>query len=153
MILSEHVTTEQATHSDTAIRLGINNIPTSIDVDDAMKLVAEKVFEPCLKACHSAYISSFYRCEKLNAAIGGAKNSQHTKGEAIDIITKGFNKDLFFWVKNNLEFDQLLWEYGDTKNPAWVHVSYVGYRPNRKEILRIFHDHDGKVHTIPFDLK
>jgi hypothetical protein len=156
MILSEHITLERACHSETAIRLGINNFPMNPDFIEAMKLVAEKVFEPCLKACPTASISSFYRCDKLNAAIGGAskngvQTSQHCKGEAIDIITKGFNKDLFFWVKSNLVFDELIWEFGDTNSPAWVHVSYVEGKPNRKLVLRAYRDKTG-THYIPFDL-
>jgi hypothetical protein len=73
----------------------------------------------------------------LNESIGGAKGSQHGKGEAVDLITKGWNKDLFYWVKNNLEFDQLLWEFGNHNSPAWVHISYTEKRANRKQILVI----------------
>ena len=75
----------------------------------------------------------------LNIAIGGAKSSQHTRGEAIDIDdTFGHmsNKDMFAFIKDELDFDQLIWEFGDDENPAWVHVSYASPKNNRRRILK-----------------
>lgn len=148
--ISEHISYSEAIKSQTASRKGITNIPSEEHLK-AMKLVAEKVFEPVRKAIgRPITISSFYRSYGLNKEIGGAISSQHCKGEAIDLDTDNFNADIFYWIKNNLVFDQLLWEYGDTQSPDWVHVSYkVG--GNRKEILRVYKK-NGKTKTIPFDL-
>jgi zinc D-Ala-D-Ala carboxypeptidase len=144
--ISEHVSYSEAIKSQTGIRMQIDNTPNE-DQLKAMKLVAEKVFEPVRKAMNRpVFISSFFRSPILNQAIGGAKDSQHSKGEAIDIDVDGFNNEIFHFIKNNLVWDQLIWEFGDTNEPDWVHVSYRE-GGNRKQVLRVT-----KTGTIPFDL-
>jgi len=108
-----------------------------------MELVAYQIFEP-LRAWHGKPIgiSSFYRSPELNKAVGGSKSSQHMKGQAIDIDADIFdngltNRQIYLWIIRNLDFDQLIWEYGDEQNPAWVHVSYVSKEKNRHQILQI----------------
>lgn len=107
-----------------------------------MKLVAENCFEPLRKWWGKPIgISSFYRSTALNKAIGGSSTSQHCKGQAIDIDADMYhngitNKMIFDWFLKRGDFDQLIWEYGDELNPAWVHVSYVK-RGNRHEVIRI----------------
>ena len=103
-----------------------------------MKLVAENCFEPLRKWYGKPIrINSFYRSPELNKAIGGSANSQYCTGEAIDISAGDENKILFNWLKNNIEFDQLIWEFGDDSNPAWVHISYTEQRPNRQQVLKV----------------
>ena len=82
-------------------------------------------------------VNSFYRCEKLNTALKGSKTSSHTKGQAIDIdsLGKKTNAEMYDWIKDNLDFDQLIWEFGND-NPKWLHISYVSKKENRKEILK-----------------
>lgn len=138
--ISEHITLAEAIKSQTAIRKGIDNTPNS-DQIAAMKLVAEKVFEPIRNHFGVPIgVSSFFRSQKLNKAIGGAASSQHTKGEAIDIDGDIFggvsNRAIFDFVRLNLEWDQLIWEYGDSYNPSWVHVSYKAIG-NRRQILYV----------------
>ena len=140
MQISKHLTFEECTHSDTADRLGIVNNNPSLDAIENMKLLAEKVFEPMREHFKKPiYISSMYRGIPLNVAIGGSKTSQHTGGEAMDIDMgdrqKPSNFEIFQYIKKNLEFDQLIWEMGDDKNPSWVHVSYSKHR-NRKQVLK-----------------
>jgi zinc D-Ala-D-Ala carboxypeptidase len=148
--VSEHISLKEATRSQTSSRMGISNEPTEEHLA-AMRITAEKVFEPVRKALNRPIIvSSFYRSPKLNTAIGGSKTSQHCKGEAIDIDTGDFNNEVFYWIKNNLVFDQLIWEFGDTKEPSWVHVSY-SVSGNRKQVLRAYSE-NGKTKYIPFDL-
>lgn len=104
-----------------------------------MKLVAEKCFEPIRKWYgRPITVSSFYRSPELNKAIGGSKTSQHTKGEAIDIDTgdNAENKKILEWARANLEFDQLLWEYGNAEGPDWVHISF-SESGNRNQFLYI----------------
>jgi zinc D-Ala-D-Ala carboxypeptidase len=136
--ISKHITFKEATQSPTADKLGIKNIPTELELK-AMKLVAEKCFEP-LRVWYNKPIrvNSFFRNSDLNRAVKGSSTSQHVKGEAIDIDagSKAENKKLFDWIKANLEFDQLLWEYGNSIGPDWVHVSYNS-KKNRKQILYI----------------
>jgi D-alanyl-D-alanine dipeptidase len=80
-------------------------------------------------------ISSGYRSPELNKLIGGAKASQHNVGEAVDIDLDGKNGELFSYIVNNLDFDQIIWEFGDDTNPDWVHVSYKS-TGNRKQLLK-----------------
>lgn len=140
MNISEHITYTEATRSDTANKLGIDNTP-NIDQLKSMKLAACRVFEPVRNHFGKPIrINSFFRSQELNKAIGGARNSQHMKGEAIDmsaIPSTGLtNSQIFNWIKDNLEFDQLIWEYGNINNPAWVHVSFSAEK-NRNQILYI----------------
>ena len=137
--ISKHISYKEATFSQTATRKDIDNIPSE-EVLQRMKTVAENIFEP-LRAYVGGpiKINSFYRSIMLNTAIGGSKSSQHTRGEAIDIDdTLGCmsNKDMFTFIKDELDFDQLIWEFGDDENPAWVHVSYVSPENNRRRILK-----------------
>lgn len=100
--------------------------------------LAKRIFEPIRVHFNKPiHISSGYRSKELNAAIGGAKNSQHTKGQAIDIDQgdRKQNMEIFDFIKNNLEFDQLILEYPVNGLPDWVHVSYDTDGKQRKEIL------------------
>lgn len=124
--------------SETAKRRGINNTPKPEHLDN-MKVLAKKIFEPIRNYFKTPiFISSGYRSEALNKAIKGSRSSQHSLGQAIDIDMDGSgtisNKEVFEYIKNNLEFDQLIWEFGDVHNPDWVHVSYSEGR-NRNEVL------------------
>jgi hypothetical protein len=137
--ISKHISYKEATFSQTATRKDIDNIPNE-EVLERMRTVAENVFEPLRAHVGGPIkINSFYRSIMLNTAIGGSKSSQHTRGEAIDIDdTLGCmsNKDMFTFIKDELDFDQLIWEFGDDENPAWVHVSYVSPENNRRRILK-----------------
>ena len=126
--ISKHITYDEATLSPTSLRFGIKNYPTSEQLL-AMKTVANNCFEPLRKWYGKPIkINSFFRCDELNKKVGGAKNSQHTKGEAIDMSggSKEENKKIHDWCKANLKFDQLIWEY----DGAWIHISFraVGNR-------------------------
>lgn len=135
--ISKHISYSEATVSQTATRKGIDNTPNAEQIAN-MELLASKIFEPLRAKFGAIRVSSFFRSEKLNKAIGGAKNSQHVKGEAIDLQATGkiSNSEIFNFISKNLDFDQLIWEYGTSKNPAWVHVSYSKNK-NRKQILRV----------------
>lgn len=128
MKLSEHLTLEEVTKSATATRLGISNIPSEEHLDNLKKL-AIFVFEKIRSKFNTPiYIISGYRSKELNDAVGGATKSDHMNGMAIDIDMDGrgtvTNKEIFNYVKDNLEYKQLIYEFGDDKNPDWVHVSY-----------------------------
>ena len=103
-----------------------------------MKQVAEKVFQPVREWCgHPIRINSFFRSEALNTAIRGSISSAHMKGQAIDIDSLGekSNAELFEYIRENCDFDQLIWEFGSDINPDWIHLSYVNKDKNRKEVL------------------
>ena len=139
MKLSPHLDLSEVIRSDSAKRNGISNMPTEEHIANFM-LLAEKIFEPIREHfCVPIRISSGYRSKELNAKIGGSATSQHCKGQAVDIDMDGTsltNKQVFDYIKDNLPFDQLIWEFGNEDNPDWVHVSYV---PNgRKQILKAF---------------
>jgi hypothetical protein len=133
--ISKNITFKEATFSATAKRLGIKNEPTPEHLK-AMKLVAEKCFEPLREWYGNPIkVNSFYRGKDLNKAVKGSATSQHCKGEAIDIDTGSVaeNKKIHDWIRDNLEFDQLINEFGY----QWCHVSFTSKRPNRKQCLVI----------------
>ena len=126
--ISKHITYKEATRSVTALRLGIENVPNEYELQN-MELIAEKVFEPLRRAVNGPIkINSFFRCEELNKAIGGSSKSQHCQGRAIDIDdVYGYvsNSYMYYYIKDNLDFDQLIWEFGTDTEPDWVHVRPV----------------------------
>lgn len=137
--ISEHISYKEATESPTGTRLNIKNDPSAEQLEN-MKLLASEVFEPLrLWADEPIRINSFFRSEKLNKKIGGAASSQHcaNNGAALDISAtkEKENSDLFKYIKENLKFDQLIWEFGTDEQPQWVHVSYKS-SGNRNQILK-----------------
>jgi zinc D-Ala-D-Ala carboxypeptidase len=145
--LSKHVSYKEGVYSRTAERLGLKNDPSDAHLAN-MKLIAEKVFEPLREHVGGPIkINSFYRGPELNAAIGGSAKSQHCHGQAIDIddtFGHATNAEMFYWIQQNLDFDQMIWEFGTDENPNWVHVSYVSPEENRKRCLKAYKD-NGKT--------
>lgn len=139
MQLSKNLSLAEVIRSETAKRKGISNMPTEAHIENFKKL-AEKVFQPIRDHFGvPIHISSGYRSEALNKAIKGSSSSQHCSGEAIDIDMDGTaikNAEIFNFIKDNLEFDQLIWEFGTDTNPDWVHVSYESTGKQRKMILK-----------------
>ena len=141
MKLSTHLDLSEVTRSDSAKRKGISNMPTQEHLENFKKL-AENIFEPIRKHFGvPIMISSGYRSKELNTAIGGSLTSQHCTGEAIDIDMDGSsngvtNKMVFDYAKTNLNFDQLIWEFGTNENPDWVHISFESTGKQRKQILK-----------------
>ena len=140
-MISKHVSYKEGVYSITATRLGIDNTPGD-DQLHLMEITAEKIFEPLREFVGGPIkINSFYRCPELNTAIGGSATSQHCKGQAMDIddtFGKATNAEMYHWIKDNLDFDQMIWEFGDEDNPAWVHVSYVSPEKNRNRCLKAY---------------
>jgi len=135
MKLSKNLTLDEATKSATAIKNGISNKPSSEHLSNLIQ-IATKIFQPVRDHFQKPIIvSSGYRSKALNDLIGGASGSQHSKGEALDLDGSVENFLIFEYIKNNLEFDQLIWEFGDDENPDWVHVSYKTEN-NRGEVLQ-----------------
>lgn len=137
--ISKHITYAEATKSQVAVRRGLDNTPNEVELKN-MKHVAENIFEP-LRAEKGipVAVTSFFRSRKVNQKIGGSVNSQHCKGEAMDLDADVFggwtNSEIFDFIRLNLEFDQLIWEFGNEFNPEWVHVSLKREGKNRKQIL------------------
>ena len=148
--ISNHISYKEATRSVTALRLGIDNTPNEYQLQN-MEIIAKKVFEPLREAIDAPIkINSFFRSEKLNKAIGGSGKSQHCQGRAIDIddvYGSVSNAYMFYYIKDNLDFDQLIWEFGSDANPDWVHVSYVDEDSNRKRCLKAIRE-NGKTKYI-----
>jgi zinc D-Ala-D-Ala carboxypeptidase len=137
-MISKHISDKEGIYSITAIRRGIDNIPDE-EQRVNMELIALKVFEPLREWVGGPIrVNSFFRCEELNKAIGGSSKSQHCKGQAIDIDDTRCNKtnaEMFQWIKKNLCFDQMIWEFGNDDNPNWIHISYVCESENRNRCL------------------
>jgi len=137
--ISKHISYKEATRSLTAIRLGLENKPNEYELSNMIG-VAENIFEPLRKWVNDPIkVNSFFRSIELNKAIGGSSRSQHCQGRAIDIDdTYGHatNAEMFNWIKENLNFDQMIWEFGTDENPDWVHISWVSEDQNRNRCLR-----------------
>ena len=148
MKLSKNLSLAEVTKSATAIKRGIANEPT-IEHLENLRAIAEKVFQPLREEfmCPIA-VTSGYRSKGLNDAIGGSSRSQHCHGEALDLDADVYgvitNADIFHYIEDNLDFDQLIWEFGDDEQPAWVHVSYRRNGGNRRAKLKAMKK-DGKT--------
>jgi|TARA_R110000751_G_scaffold16816_1_gene52813 hypothetical protein len=138
--ISEHISYKEATYSQTAKQLGLDNKPKKEHLE-SMELVSEKVFEPLREWVGGPIkVNSFYRSEELNCRIGGAsKTSAHMLGQAIDITTMGkkTNLEMFEYIIKNLDFDQVISEYPVNGEPRWIHLSYRNKKDNRKQALEI----------------
>jgi hypothetical protein len=127
-------------------------MPTAEHIENFKKLAAN-IFQPIREHFGKPIIiSSGYRSAELNKAIGGSLSSQHCSGEAIDIDMDGTditNAQIFNYIKDNLNFDQMIWEFGTDTNPDWVHVSFASNRSQRKQIL-VAKKVNGKTTYIPY---
>ena len=146
MMLSKNLSLVEVMKSATAIKHGIANEPSSKHLTN-LKAVATNIFQPCRDYFGKPLaVTSGYRSPKLNELIGGSKRSQHSKGEALDLdaqVYGGFtNAELFHYIKDNLDFDQLIWEFGNDEEPDWIHCSYT--TENRREVLKAY-KHNGKT--------
>ena len=151
MSISKHISYKEAVYSRTAQRRDIYNHPEN-DQADNMRLIAEEVFEP-LRAWVGGpiKINSFYRSPDLNKAIGGSGKSQHCHGQAIDLddtFGRATNAEMFEFIKQHLDFDQMIWEFGTEENPDWVHVSYVSPEENRKRCLKAYKQNNKTKYKI-----
>ena len=146
--ISKNISFEEATASNKALKLNIDNTPDNHYIIQNMRYTAALLFEP-IRTWASAIrrkdtpirVTSFYRSKETNKAVGGARRSDHLYGYAIDIDIDGMyddltNADLFNYIRKHLNFHQLIWEYGDDENPAWIHVSIRRDRPNNREVFR-----------------
>ena len=151
MRLSAHFDLAEFTRSESAKRHGVSNDPTPEHLAN-IKVLCEKVLEPIRIKFGPINISSGYRSKTLNHFIGGALNSQHSEGKAADIdmddMSNATNVQIFNYIKDSLEFDQLIWEFGDHNKPDWVHVSYNAGK-NRKQVLRALKT-NGRTAYAPF---
>ena len=150
-MISEHVSYKEGVYSITATRLGINNTPNDEQLDN-MELVAKEVFEPLREWVGGPIkINSFFRGLPLNTAIGGSKKSQHMKGQAMDIDDNyghATNAEMYHWIKENLDFDQMIWEFGNDDEPNWIHVSYVSAEENRNRCLRAYKSNGKTAYSV-----
>lgn len=148
--ISLNVTYAEAVKSSSAIRLGMANVPDAEALEN-MQRVAEQIFEQVrYEVCGNKplAVTSFFRSPEVNRAVGGTVNSQHCRGEAMDldadVYGNGTNRAIFDFIRDRLAFDQLIWEFGDDRHPDWVHVSLCAHG-NRHQVLRSFRGKDGKT--------
>ena len=146
-MISNHISYREGVYSTTAKRLGLDNTPNNEQLNN-MELIAHEVFEPLRTYVGGPIkINSFFRSPKLNKAIGGSSRSQHCKGQAMDIddtYGRMTNAEMYHFIKEHLDFDQIIWEFGDDDNPDWVHVSYVSEEDNRRRCLKAYRE-NGKT--------
>lgn len=149
--ISEHISLKEGVYSTTALRLGLNNDPSDNHLQN-MRLISKKVFEPLRTHVGGPIrINSFYRGPELNKVIGGSTKSQHCRGQAMDIddtFGNASNSYMFNWIKVNLDFDQMIWEFGNEDNPNWVHVSYVSPKKNRNRCLQAYRENNKTKYII-----
>ena len=145
MKISDHITYAEAIHSNTAKRKQIDNTPNEKQIE-AMKLLAAKIFEPLRKYVGGPIkVNSFFRSVALNEAIGGVASSQQCKVQAIDIddvYGRKTNAEMYHWIKENLDFDQMIWEFGTDTQPNWVHISFISEEENRNKCLKAYKEYN-----------
>jgi len=150
-MISKHISYKEGVYSTTALRRGIDNTPNDEQLKN-MELIAEEIFEPLRSYVGGPIkINSFFRSIKLNTAIGGSKTSQHCKGQAMDIddtYGKSSNAEMYHFIKEHLDFDQMIWEFGDDDNPNWVHISYVSPEKNRNRCLKAYKENKKTKYKI-----
>ena len=146
-MISKHISYKEGVYSRTATRLNIDNKPNDDQMQN-MCLIAEEVFEPLrVWVGGPIKINSFFRSPELNKAIGGSTKSQHCHGQAIDLddtFGRATNAEMYEFIRKYLDFDQMIWEFGDDDNPSWVHVSYVSEDKNRNRCLKAYKE-NGKT--------
>jgi len=158
MNLSKNLTLQEVTRSATAIKFGIDNEP-NIEQLENLKAIAKKVFQPIRDHFDVPIgVTSGFRSERLNSKIGGSsRTSQHCKGQALDIDAHVYggvtNAELFHYVKDHLVFDQLIWEFGNDEEPAWIHVSYKKKGKNRNQVLTAKRDRSKIAYAIYRDIQ
>lgn len=127
MNLTANFTLNELTQSETAIRKGLNNVPTQ-DIISALQVLAVNVLQPVREHYGKGVkVNSGYRSPEVNASVGGSKTSDHCKGQAADIEIPGVaNKELAVYIRDNMEYTQLILEAYTEGVPdsGWVHVSY-----------------------------
>ena len=155
MKLSNNLSLSEVIKSNTAIRRGIDNTPTDAHIEN-LKYLAEKVFQPIREHfASSIFVSSGYRSKALNEAIGGSQRSFHSHGCALDLDMDGrsnkiTNADIFNYIKENLPYSELIWEFGTEDNPNWVHVAIAKGREDEKN-AKIAYKVDGKTKYKKWD--
>ena len=150
-MISKHISYKEGVYSRTATRLNIDNKPNDNQMQN-MCLIAEEVFEPLrVWVGGPIKINSFFRSPKLNKAIGGSTKSQHCHGQAIDLddtFGRATNAEMFNFIREHLDFDQMIWEFGNDDNPDWVHVSYVNEKDNRQRCLLAYKNEGKTKYTV-----
>jgi len=147
--ISDNITYIESTFSQEAKRFEISNEPTQSQLEN-MKDLAQNIFEPLRKGLGGfpIHINSFFRSEALNEKVGGAANSQHlaNRGAAMDINNaEPNNQEIFDYIKNSLDFDQLISEFPDvTGYPSWVHVSF-DKGANRGNVMESYKNGEGET--------
>ena len=151
MSVSKHISYKEGVYSRTALRRGIKNNPNAEQMEN-MVAIAEEVFEPLrVWVGGPIKINSFFRSPELNKAIGGSGKSQHCHGQAIDLddtFGRATNAEMFEFIKEHLDFDQIIWEFGNDTNPDWVHVSYVSPEQNRNRCLKAYRENNKTNYKI-----
>jgi len=150
-MISRHISYKEGVYSRTATRLNIDNKPNDDQMQN-MCLIAEEVFEPLrVWVGGPIKINSFFRSPELNKAIGGSTKSQHCHGQAIDLddtFGRATNAEMYEFIRKYLDFDQMIWEFGDDDNPSWVHVSYVSEDKNRNRCLKAYKENGKTKYAI-----
>ena len=134
MKLSKNFSLTEMQKSQTAERRGIPNVANDEQIE-SMVLLAENILQPIRDEFGPFMVSSGFRCPELCIAVGSNIHSQHAKGEAADFEVPNIdNLDLARWIRDNLDFDQLILECYTGGNSGWIHCSYKP-EGNRKQML------------------
>jgi zinc D-Ala-D-Ala carboxypeptidase len=142
MNLSKNFTLAELTKTSTGLPNALPN-----DLEANIQSLVDNILQPVRDALGVIIVTSCYRSPEVNKAIGGSSTSQHCLGQAADLKFKGGNDVLFNWLKENTDFDQLIWEFGTDEEPSWVHISYSPR--HRKQILKAI-KRNGKTKYLPF---
>lgn len=144
----KYFTITELCKSDVAESKHLQNLPTAKQ-EQALVSLINNTLDPARESLgFPVQVTSGFRSVPVNRAVGGASNSQHTKGQAADLVCRN-NAALFEVIRKQKHFDQLIWEYGSPMQPAWVHVSFVSEEKNRGQVLRAVKI-NGRTNYIPY---
>lgn len=151
MNLGKNFTYHELVRSETGSRLGIPNVPNERQIENA-RYLTRTILQPLRNSKGRININSWYRSPELCESIGSSKNSYHTTGGAADIESDTIsNYDLFVYIAETFEFDELILEYVNKQDPraGWVHVAALP-GSNRKLIKIKDNNHNYKVVTLEY---
>ena len=149
--MTRNFTLDELIASQTAWDLNINNMPKEGEIQN-LRILAETVLQPLRNIVGMPIrVTSGYRCEELNSAVGGSLTSYHRFGYAADLVgLDGLtNANIFYTIKYMLPFTELIWEFGTTLEPSWVHVA-LDLNEINNQVKRAVKTEDGGTHYLSF---
>lgn len=140
MQITEHFSFKELTRSETARRLGLQNVPSAAEMAN-IQYTAEQLEKIRAYVGRGIVVTSCFRSERVNKAVGGSPTSAHRFGlaadcDAIGLTSLAFAKEIIkMRDEGKITFDQLILEFPERGDGAWVHVGFRRNSPIRNQIM------------------